>query len=298
MPERPIKLSNSKILGARLLASRQLAGFSQKEAAAKLGVSATALGNYEMGKAEPSLAALIRIARIYDDNETMLLRDLEPEADESLGIDYEAARVGYRLQRLRGGRARAWLAKQAKLEPKQLRMFELGALIIPEITLHDIAYGLDVKPIEITGKTKLSEPIVQGYVSPHSDGGAAQFPPLLIGGIEQDEICISTEQLMSLDVVKPRSFSAPKQTSLHPYWGVFPGDGLIVDGTVKSYDIESVYVVELKGEISLRAIMKRGRTLWFEPQLGSSESEPVPADCKIAARVVWRAGSLLESRGR
>lgn len=45
---------------------RELRGFTQAEAAAKIGVSVDTLGNYERGKSYPDIPVLRKIEEVYD----------------------------------------------------------------------------------------------------------------------------------------------------------------------------------------------------------------------------------------
>ncbi len=45
---------------------REERGFSQKELATKLGVSPTNIYNYEVGRTEPSIDMLIKLAQVFD----------------------------------------------------------------------------------------------------------------------------------------------------------------------------------------------------------------------------------------
>ena len=288
MGERPLKLNKSWVLGAKLLASRQLAGLSQKDAAAKLGVSATTLGNYESGDTEPPLAALFDLVRLYGDSLALLLKEIEADPNQSFVHDYEAVRLGYRVKYLRGGRAQAWLARQARMAQEEIRGIESGEGMPSKETIQKLADALGVAPVDITGKKQVNKR--HAFASP--GGGLAQFPPM-IGDIEQEDVCIATEHLLLLNVEQPRVMLAPRKTKLLPYWGILAGDCLLVDGIITSYDSDSVYVVETENELLLRAIIQRGRELWFEPGLGGSDPEPLPPETKIAGRVIWRAGPLL-----
>ena len=208
MSEKPIKMSKSWVLGARLMASRQLANFKRKKAAEKLGVSSTTLGNYESGATEPPLAALIQLARLYQDSLALLLDDLELDPVYFPVDDYELVRVGYRLQYLRGGRARSWLAKQAGLTLKEVHLIELGAARPSETVFNDIADVLGIKPVYIKGKGPCPKQFFPRYAESKAGEGQAQFPPLN-GGFEQANLCIPTEHLIKLDVGEPRVFYCP-----------------------------------------------------------------------------------------
>ena len=51
--------------GARIAALRRQAGMSQAQLAARLGVSASAVGMYEQGRREPSGDVLVELGRIF-----------------------------------------------------------------------------------------------------------------------------------------------------------------------------------------------------------------------------------------
>ena len=53
------------MLGARIAALRRNAGWSQAELAAKLQVSASAVGMYEQGRREPSAQILLSMAALF-----------------------------------------------------------------------------------------------------------------------------------------------------------------------------------------------------------------------------------------
>jgi transcriptional regulator with XRE-family HTH domain len=294
MGERPIKMNKSWVLGARLLASRQLAGLSQKKAAAELGVTATTLGNYESGDTEPPLAALISLARVYGNSLALLLKGIESDPDQTYVHDYEAVRVGYRIQYLRGGRAQSWLARQAGFAHEEIRSFEAGETTPPKEYIQKLADALEVTAIDITGKKPVTKNRITKYASSQLNDELAQFPPM-IGEIEQDDVCIATEHLLLMNVEKPRVMLAPRNTRLLPYWGILAGDCLIVDSSISSYNTDSVYLLEIENELVLRALLKRGRELWLEPLLGGSDPEPLPPGAKITGQVVWRSGILLET---
>ena len=50
------------MLGARIALLRRQRGMSQKELAARLGVSPSAVGMYEQGRREPDCAGLLKLA--------------------------------------------------------------------------------------------------------------------------------------------------------------------------------------------------------------------------------------------
>jgi transcriptional regulator with XRE-family HTH domain len=131
MGERILKMGKPWVLGARLLAARQLADLSQKDTAEKLGISATAVGKYESGDTEPTIAALILISRIYGENLALFLKELEPDPTDDFALDKEAVRIGYRLRHLRGRRPRAWIAHKLGIKREEIRQYELGEVRQP-----------------------------------------------------------------------------------------------------------------------------------------------------------------------
>ena len=53
------------MLGARIAVLRRQAGFSQAELAQRLQISASAVGMYEQGRREPSLASVVQLSRAF-----------------------------------------------------------------------------------------------------------------------------------------------------------------------------------------------------------------------------------------
>ena len=53
------------MLGTRIAALRHEAGLSQRELAAALSVSTSAIGMYEQGRREPSIDRLIALSRLF-----------------------------------------------------------------------------------------------------------------------------------------------------------------------------------------------------------------------------------------
>jgi transcriptional regulator with XRE-family HTH domain len=293
MTPRSLKLASAWVLGARLLASRQLAGKTQKEMAELLGISATALGKYESGDTEPPLAALVFLSGWYGDTRLLLLDDLMINPEDIVSIDYEAVRIGYRLQFLRGGRSVAWAAQRLGVEYSNISAFEDGAAPLSHDHIKKLAAIYGVEPLDITGKKPIQNRHFPNYTSLIPGGAAAQFPPHFEVE-EQEKICIPTEELIEHNVGDPRVMFVHGEDRLLPYWGIFPGDGVVCDSAVTSYDLDGVYVIHQNNNFLLRAIIKRGNLLWFEPELGSSDPEPVPPQTEICGRVFYRAGSLIK----
>lgn len=53
------------MLGARIAALRRSRGLSQQQLAARLNVSASAVGMYEQGRREPSARQLVQLAQLF-----------------------------------------------------------------------------------------------------------------------------------------------------------------------------------------------------------------------------------------
>ena len=73
------------MLGARIAALRRDAGWSQAELGKRLKVSASAVGMYEQGRREPSLALIVELAKILSVSTDFLLtgRPAAPEIDDN-----------------------------------------------------------------------------------------------------------------------------------------------------------------------------------------------------------------------
>ena len=71
------------MLGERIGALRRARGISQAELAARLGISASAMGMYEQGRREPSVQIIIALARELEISTDFLLmgRSHSPEQD-------------------------------------------------------------------------------------------------------------------------------------------------------------------------------------------------------------------------
>ena len=69
------------MLGARIATLRRAAGWSQGELAQKLQVSASAVGMYEQGRREPSVALLVEMSRLFGVTADYLLTG-EPVPEE------------------------------------------------------------------------------------------------------------------------------------------------------------------------------------------------------------------------
>ena len=64
------------MLGARIAALRRDMGWSQAELARLLGISPSAVGMYEQGRREPSVALLVALARSFEVSTDFLLTGL------------------------------------------------------------------------------------------------------------------------------------------------------------------------------------------------------------------------------
>jgi transcriptional regulator with XRE-family HTH domain len=58
-------LTDRELMGSRLKSAREKLRFSQKEAAARLGIHNSTLGKYELGEREPDLETIRKIANLY-----------------------------------------------------------------------------------------------------------------------------------------------------------------------------------------------------------------------------------------
>lgn len=61
------------MLGPRIAALRKAAGLNQQTLAARLGVSASAIGMYEQGRREPSAQTLVAMAEVFGVSTDFLL---------------------------------------------------------------------------------------------------------------------------------------------------------------------------------------------------------------------------------
>lgn len=82
------------MLGARIALLRRQRGMSQKELAARLGVSPSAVGMYEQGRREPDCAGLLRLAEIFGVSVDLLLGGAAaPEDARAVRPLWDAARA-------------------------------------------------------------------------------------------------------------------------------------------------------------------------------------------------------------
>ena len=73
-------------MGQRIALLRRHAGLSQAELAARMGISASAVGMYEQGRREPSVDALVMLSEIFQVSTDYLLtgRIADPREAETL----------------------------------------------------------------------------------------------------------------------------------------------------------------------------------------------------------------------
>lgn len=82
------------MLGARIALLRRQRGMSQKELAARLGVSPSAVGMYEQGRREPDCAGLLKLAEIFSVSVDLLLGGAAaPEDARAVRPLWDAARA-------------------------------------------------------------------------------------------------------------------------------------------------------------------------------------------------------------
>ena len=72
------------MLGARIAALRRQAGLSQTQLARKLQISPSAVGMYEQGRREPSLATVVLLSEIFGVSTDYLLTGTIPPEDRAL----------------------------------------------------------------------------------------------------------------------------------------------------------------------------------------------------------------------
>lgn len=63
----------AELLGKRIVALRSAKGLNQKQLAEKLNISPSAIGMYEQGRREPSLALIVELAKILSVSTDFLL---------------------------------------------------------------------------------------------------------------------------------------------------------------------------------------------------------------------------------
>ena len=97
------------MLGQRIAALRKQAGMNQKELAARLGISPSAVGMYEQGRREPSAEKLVELARLFGVSLDSLLTGRDD------GGAWESALAGAVLEDSRGNRRPAGRSDAALL---------------------------------------------------------------------------------------------------------------------------------------------------------------------------------------
>lgn len=75
----------TELLGERIAVLRSSKGLNQKQLAEKLNISPSAIGMYEQGRREPSLALIVELAKILSVSTDFLLtgRPAAPEIDDN-----------------------------------------------------------------------------------------------------------------------------------------------------------------------------------------------------------------------
>lgn len=78
----------TELLGERIAALRRAKGLSQKQLAEKLNISPSAIGMYEQGRREPSLAIIMELAEILSVSTDFLLtgRPAGPAAEDNAAL--------------------------------------------------------------------------------------------------------------------------------------------------------------------------------------------------------------------
>ena len=78
----------TELLGERITALRRAKGLNQKQLAEKLSISPSAIGMYEQGRREPSLALIVELAKILSVSTDFLLtgRPAAPVAEDHAAL--------------------------------------------------------------------------------------------------------------------------------------------------------------------------------------------------------------------
>lgn len=78
----------TELLGERITALRRAKELSQKQLAEKLNISPSAIGMYEQGRREPSLALIVEMAKILSVSTDFLLtgRPAAPAAEDNAAL--------------------------------------------------------------------------------------------------------------------------------------------------------------------------------------------------------------------
>lgn len=144
--------------GARIATKRAELGLTQRELAAKAGVSWSQISRYESDQAIPRLRVLMSLAAALDLN-IEDLRATSPPKSSKLKI-YEG--FSSRLIRVRSntGISRGQLAKQTGIDPDDIADFELGVLFPTPDEVVAIAKVLRVEPAHLAGARDEPEAIV------------------------------------------------------------------------------------------------------------------------------------------
>ena len=78
----------TELLGKRIATLRSAKGLNQKQLAEKLNISPSAIGMYEQGRREPSLALIVELAKILSVSTDFLLtgRPAAPAAEDNAAL--------------------------------------------------------------------------------------------------------------------------------------------------------------------------------------------------------------------
>jgi hypothetical protein len=119
--------------------------------------------------------------------------------------------------------------------------------------------------------------------------GDAVFPSMLDGS-GQNRFAFHAADLERINAIDPRVFIAPKDNNLLPHWGIFDDDVLLVETSINQHTFDGVYVLEMKGEPVLHAVLRRGNRLLIEQDIWNKGGNPVPKGTPVLGRVHWRGG--------
>ena len=75
------------MLGERICMLRRGRGWSQSELAARLGISPSAVGMYEQGRREPSLAGAVELSRVFGISVDCLLTGMPLTAEDGTAMN-------------------------------------------------------------------------------------------------------------------------------------------------------------------------------------------------------------------
>jgi transcriptional regulator with XRE-family HTH domain len=81
------------MLGIRIAILRRSAGWSQSELAARLGVSASAVGMYEQGRRDPATDIIVRLSEIFGVTTDYLLTGRAQNATDTAAVDEALAKT-------------------------------------------------------------------------------------------------------------------------------------------------------------------------------------------------------------